>query len=229
MADGWIAADRGKCPHCGDSVRFERVPMMEAGRDSLLRGIGQEPAIAICPSCRSAVVDWVWKTWAKNRPGGALLQTEVKRMGVYPRSRRAVIPSEVASAVPAGARDYMEAVEVMEISRRAAAALARRALQVALRAASFTHPSRKLDKEIEVALQDPRTSATLGEKLRFVQHVGNDAAHPNVDFQGDLVEVTSEDLEVILAALEEFFDAYFVKPLRHAAVMEAQKKRKRGA
>lgn len=68
----------------------------------------------------------------------------------------------------------------------------------------------------------------LAEKLRFVQAVGNDAAHPNVDADGDLIEVRPEDLTVIIAALDEFFDAYFVKPARHAAIMKAREERKKG-
>lgn len=126
------------------------------------------------------------------------------------------------------ARDYREAVAVAHISTRASAALARRGLQAALRKCGFQAPSGRLNDEIGLALVDGRTSSVLAEKLRFVQSVGNDAAHPNVGADGDLIEVTTEDLSVIISALDEFYDAYFVKPARHAAIMKAREERKKG-
>lgn len=94
--------------------------------------------------------------------------------------------------------------------------------------AGFTAPSRKLNDEIGLALADGRTSAVLAEKLRFVQGVGNDAVHPNLGADGELIEVTLEDLTVIISALDEFFDAFFVKPARHAAIMKSRAERKKG-
>lgn len=216
-SSGWIGDDgRGRCPHCGDSVCFERVL---AGALGPLNG--EAPAIGVCPSCKKPVVDWVWQGVAP----GEVYPREVRRLGIYPHARTVKLPAEVPKDI---ARDYQEAVAVALSSTRASAALARRGLQTALRERGFKAPSKKLNDEIDLALKDPRTSSTLGEKLRFVQHVGNDAAHPNLDYLGDFIEVTPEDLEVIIAALDEFFDTYYVKPAKHAAVMKAREQRKKG-
>ena len=222
MPEAWVKETRGPCPHCGVLVQFIPVDVRETlhpSRESLLRM--QHPHVALCPSCLQPSVDWVWQAW--NRATSKLEET--RRLGIYPRARNASPPPEVPEAA---ARDYAEAVLVSQDSPRAAAALARRALQVSLRDLGFNHPTKKLHQEISLALADNRMPSTLGEKLRFVQGAGNDAAHPNLDFQGDLIETTPEDLTLIFAALDELFDAFYVKPVRHAAIMQARAARRNG-
>ncbi|WP_242346843.1 DUF4145 domain-containing protein [Anaeromyxobacter terrae] len=119
-------------------------------------------------------------------------------------------------------RDWDEAVAVSPISTRAAAALARRALQVTLRKKGFSAP--KLVKEIDLATASPDTPTSLREKLHVVREIGNDAAHPNEDEAGALVDVSSDDVEFMFETLIEAFDVYFVRPERHRKLLEARKK-----
>lgn len=235
----WIGEDgSGACPHCGVPVRFDN----EASHEHPVRGGHSQPFVkrgmdqpnqrihlATCTNCGRHVADWVCyrvKGYQNSRSGLSFpIEEVVGRVGVYPGARAPKVESEVPSAL---ARDYREAVAVSHISTRAAAALARRGLQTALRWCGFEAPSRKLNDEIGLALADNRTSSLLAEKLRFVQRVGNDAAHPNLGADGDLIEVTPEDLTVIVATLDEFYDVYIVKPARHAAIMKAHEERKKG-
>jgi hypothetical protein len=232
----WIEEDgSGTCPHCGVPVQYanlnaydhprqsvHRPPFVKQGVDGRAQGI----EVATCTACGQHVADWVWFDWVQGS-GSMTVPTRrvVRRVAAYPRTRTVKLDPEIP---PFLARDYIEAVAVAADSARAAAALARRGLQAALRDKGFVAPSKKLNDEIELALKDPRTSTTLGEKLRFVQRVGNDAAHPNRDYLGDFIDVTTGDLEVSIAALDEFFDAYYVKPERHAALMKARDERKKG-
>jgi hypothetical protein len=235
----WIEEDgSGVCPHCGVPVQYAnhtgyehpkpstRPPFVKKGLTQPL----QRVEMATCTSCGKHVADWVFfEDAGYERDGSTGLTHEVenvvRRVGAYPGARVPKVEPEV-TADPA--RDYREAVGVAHISTRAAAALARRGLQASLRQCGFTAPSRKLNDEIGLALADSRTSVVLAEKLRFVQGVGNDAVHPNLGADGDLIEVTLEDVMVIIAALDEFFDAFFVKPARHAAIMKAHQERKKG-
>jgi hypothetical protein len=176
--------------------------------------------LALCPQCEKFVLDWgrlvKRSTSTRERP-------EYEFEGIYPKFRQPSLPAEVPPEV---ARDAREAMLVASISRRAGAALGRRALQAALRLKGFGASSNKLYDEIEVASQSPDTPTTLREKLHFVRDVGNDGAHPNLDYQGAFVEVEEDDLNLLFETLREFFDVFFVRPARHAATMEARKKRK---
>jgi hypothetical protein len=230
----WIDDDRsGVCPHCGVPTHYTNLawhthPVSSVHRPPFKKQGVEEPdqaiEIATCTACGRHVADWVWFEYEEvNR--AEVSPRVLRRVGAYPASRAPKTPVEVPAML---VRDYAEAVAVSSISTRAAAALARRGLQAALRDRGFKAPSKKLNDEIELALKDARTSSTLGEKLRFVQRVGNDAAHPNLDYVGDFIEVTPEDLEVIVAALDDFYDAYYVKPARHEALMRARDERKKG-
>lgn len=236
----WIDEDgSGVCPHCGVPVQYANYTWHHHPKGSVhpapfvKKGVeqpNQHIEVATCTNCGKHVADWVFYREVGYTGGGhntLLMPVEevVARVGAYPGARVPKVEPEVPANL---ARDYREAVGVAHISTRAAAALARRGLQAALRARGFTAPSRMLNDEIALALADGRTSTVLAEKLRFVQVVGNDAVHPNPGADGDHIEVTREDLTVIIAALDEFFDAFFVKPARHAAIMKARVERKKG-
>ncbi|ACG72772.1 hypothetical protein AnaeK_1543 [Anaeromyxobacter sp. K] len=237
----WIEDDgSGVCPHCGVPVQYADYTWHYHPKGSVhpppfvKKGLTQHDQridVATCTKCGKHVADWVSYRQAGIEGGGGRntlpmpVYEVVQRVGAYPGSRAPKVEPEVP---PDLARDYREAVGVAHISTRAAAALARRGLQAALRGCGFKAPSRKVNDEIGLALADGRTSALLAEKLRFVQGVGNDAVHPNLAADGDLIEVTPEDVTVIIAALDEFFDGFFVKPARHAAIMKARAERKKG-
>jgi hypothetical protein len=127
-------------------------------------------------------------------------------------------------------RDYQEAHAIANLSTRGAAALARRALQHALRDRGFKHAkSRDLYDEIELATESKETPASLKDKLHFIRKVGADGAHPNPDHAGEIIDVTEDELVMLFETLDEFFDVYYVRPARHAAVMKAHEAKKKGA
>ena len=174
-----------------------------------------------CPLCAGLIVDLVE---CRKQMGG---DPEERRTRLLPKQDVAQqAPPQVTN--PEVRRDYAEAHATAPVSCRGAAALARRALQNALRDRGFTHSSSKLQKEIEAAEKSPEMPSSLREKLDFLREVGNAGAHPNVDHAGEIVDVTEGEIEMLLEILDEFFDVFFVRPAKHQGIREAQKARVKG-
>jgi endogenous inhibitor of DNA gyrase (YacG/DUF329 family) len=193
----WIPASfKTVCPYCG-----RHVLLTNTGQHGINVGY---VATARCPACSKPVVDLI---------------VEDEKHAVWPDSRTIPLPPEVPQEVT---RDWNEAIAVSPKSSRAAAVLARRALQITLRKAGFEAAT--LYKEIEKATASADTPSTLREKLHAVRDIGNAAAHPNEDPAGALVEVTEDEVEFLFEALQEAFDVYFVRPERHRKIMEARTK-----
>jgi hypothetical protein len=128
-------------------------------------------------------------------------------------------PAEVTN--PELRRDYTEAHAIREMSRRGAAALARRALQSALRDKGFKNDT--LYKEIEAAAESNDAPSSLREKLHFLRDKGNVGAHPIRDHAGEIADVDELELSMLFEVLDELFDVFYVRPARHKAVMDKHK------
>jgi Domain of unknown function (DUF4145) len=213
-----MAEETGECPHCGKGVGFEvheddsvYMPdvLPRSSSAGALKKIHYSMRTKHCPLCQKLIID-LWP------PIGG-------RRQIYPKRRIREPPAEVTNKEIR--RDYTEADETAETSVRGAAALARRALQGALREQGFTHPSKKLYREIEVAEASPRLTAELVEKLQFLKDVGNDGAHPNYDYAGEIIDVQPNELEMLMETLGEFFDVFYVRPARHKKTMEERRAR----
>jgi hypothetical protein len=163
---------------------------------------------------------------AENASQGFPAARRLKILRLYPSDPVRYPPEQVTN--PEIRRDYQEAHAVASKSLRGAAALGRRALQHALRDKGFKAPSKKLADEIKEAVKSPDAPSTLREKLTFIREVGNDGAHPNPDHAGEIVDVTEDEFKVLMEALDEFFDVFYVRPEKHKAIMEGRTKRVKG-
>jgi hypothetical protein len=118
---------------------------------------------------------------------------------------------EVPSAV---AGDYVDACNVEPVSKKAAAALARRCLQNLFHDQGISKAN--LEKEIEEAMLG--LPSNLADDIDAIRHVGNFAAHPTKSTStGEIVEVEPEEAEYLLDTLYDLFDHYYVKPAKSAA------------
>lgn len=198
----WIPhpTNRNTCPYCNIAIHWESIGTAVVSVAVL--------KVGVCPACSEFAVDVM-------RQGDATRSWRA----AWPHARRIAIPLEVDQEV---ARDWHEAVAVAPKSIRAAAILARRALQLTLRKKGFG--SRSLKAEIDLATASADTPTTLRDKLHVVRDIGNDAAHPNEDPEGALADVTAADLEFLFETLLEAFDVYFVRPERHRKLLEARNK-----
>jgi hypothetical protein len=146
-------------------------------------------------------------------------------MRVYPRGGKfPPAPSAVPDQIAA---DYSEANEVLPISPKAAAALARRCLQAILSAQGFTGSN--LVRQIEKALDEKDAGkalpTSLHENIDAIRNFGNFSAHPISDQTTlQIVEVEEGEAEWCLELLTDMFDHYYVRPAiaaeRRAALAE---------
>ena len=203
----------GRCPHCARTVKFQPV----LGKDGSEAGVVvnlhdplvednpvflQEPPrwrrfrVLQCPSCWDVIV-WMftWNTCEADR--------ELRR--IYPlRSNHPPVPAGTPAHI---ARAYEEAAHVLQVSPNAAAALARRALQLILREVSGVRQA-NLKAEIEA------TRGTLPpwiiEALDNVRKVGNFALHPEKDeMTGTVVETEPGEAELTVSLVEALLQHLF--------------------
>lgn len=208
MSEPLSPGAKGRCPHCKLSVRFEfpddwRVkiasfrPVMDFTTEVRAH-------VAACPDCTTPVIDLVWV----DIPDYG--DTEVtKFVRAYPEhaSTRLDPPPEVPEAIRV---DYREAAAAEPISRRAAAALARRCLQSTLHHLGFK--AKNLFQEIELVANAPGASSQLRQSLHMVREIGNYAAHPLPDGNGDFLNVEPGEVDALFDTLDDLFDNFFVKP-----------------
>jgi hypothetical protein len=113
------------------------------------------------------------------------------------------------------AQDYTEACQVLPISAKASAALARRCLQTILR--EYGYKARDLAQEIELALNEKDASKAMPMSLRDtidgIRNFGNFSAHPITDLTTlQIIDVEPHEAEYCLEAIEEAFEHFYVRP-----------------
>lgn len=190
----------GKCPHCHVVNRFEKAKN-EAGYLTSGEAYYDEEKKVVyldvcqCTHCRKIIISF-------------------KGQMIYPFGvTRSKAPAEVPKEI---AEDFNEACLVEPLSKKAAAALARRCLQTMLREQGIK-PS-DLVIEIEEAMKT--LPSHLGESIDAIRHIGNFGAHPNKSkITGEVVDVEPGEAEWTLDVLEELFDFYYVRP----AITKAKK------
>jgi len=215
MSEPLSPGAKGRCPHCKLSVRFEfpedwRIKIVNFSPDMISSDMGWTSEIrahvASCPDCNTPVIDLVWLDIPNYNYGDAEV-TKVVRAFPEHASARAEPPPEVPEPIRV---DYREAAAVEHISRRAAAALARRCLQSTLHHLGFK--AKNLFQEVELVANAPGASSQLRQSLHMVREIGNYAAHPLPDGNGDFLNVEPGEVEALFDALDDLFDNFFVKP-----------------
>lgn len=126
---------------------------------------------------------------------------------IYPLwSTRSSAPIEVPTKI---AEDFNEACLVESLSKKAAAALARRCLQNILHDKGIT--KRDLNLEIEEAIKTLPTH--LADSIDSIRVVWNFAAHPIKNTNtGEITEVEEWETEWVLDVIEQLFDFYYTQP-----------------
>jgi hypothetical protein len=121
------------------------------------------------------------------------------------------------------AADYVEACQVLPLSAKASAALARRCLQAMLHAHGYKN--KDLAKEVQQLLDEKDPTKALPRPIHqtvdAVRHFGNFSAHPINDKTSlQVIEVEPEEAEWCLEILESLFEHFYVGPAA-AAVKRA--------
>jgi hypothetical protein len=188
-----------QCPHC--TIQFHDNWLTHP----IIRGdytLGDWAyQTAVCPKC--------------DKPTIIVFNSDFE-FQVYPLgANRGPIPKEVPKDIAA---DYIEACNVLPISAKASAALARRCLQNILHRAGYR--DRDLAREIDLLLNDPTVPATTRQTVDAIRNFGNFSAHPiNDKTTLQVIEVEPEEAEWCLETIEELFDHFYVGP----AIAKAKK------
>lgn len=117
--------------------------------------------------------------------------------------------------------DYREAVETLDASPRASAALSRYCLQKLIRRKAAIKKG-TLDSEIQELLQQNNLPSYIRADIDAIRNIGNYAAHPSEShIDGEIIDVTREEAEWLVDILGRLFDFYFVQPAESARKREA--------
>jgi hypothetical protein len=198
-----------KCPHC--TIHFYAEWQIEKIRDHRGNyGSGEWLSRTTrCPKCGKPIIV------VENPPNKFSLQ-------VYPiGANRGPVPKEVPKDI---ATDYTEACNVLPISAKASAALARRCLQHMLHQNGYK--DRDLATEIGLLLNeaDPKKalSLTTRQTVDAIRNFGNFSAHPiNDQTTLQIIDVEPHEAEQCLETIEELFDHFYVGPAIAKAKKEA--------
>ena len=115
------------------------------------------------------------------------------------------------------AAEYQEAFQVLEVSSKASAALARRCLQNLIRKQEGIE-GRTLYDEIQRLLATKKLPQYLADDLDAIRVVGNFAAHPIKNTNtGAVVPVEPQEAEWMLDLLTELLDFYFEREVKSKA------------
>lgn len=181
-----------------------------------------------CPACGREIVEL---TEGPSVSTSSNLGRGIKFTGE--KSTRLVVPFASSrppcppDAPPAIQQDYNEACQILSLSPKASAALARRALQHILRDAGKFN-GKTLYDEIEMAQSDKTIPDGLREQLHAVREIGNWAAHPELHDGSIIADVEPDEAEWTLDVVESLVDHYFVAPAKRKAKLDKLKQKQEG-
>jgi hypothetical protein len=165
---------------------------------------------AICPDCKKTTIELAAPVPARTGP---LADSQRRWRQVHPvGSNRGPVAPEVPKPIAA---DYVEACQVLPLSAKASAALARRCLQAMLYAHDYK--DKDLAKQIEQLLNEGDPMKALPRALHgtvdAIRNFGNFSAHPIDDKTSlQVIEVDPEEAEWCLQILEDLFEHFYVGP-----------------
>ncbi len=195
-----------QCPHC--TIHFhENWDVNQLSRGD--RNISWAYRTAHCPGCDEITIQFSKSRW--NGHSGNYVYESWSQLFPF-GSNRGPVPPEVPPDI---SRDYIEACQVLSISTKASAALARRCLQSILRAHGYK--ASDLAREIDLLLNeaDPKKAIplTLRTTVDGIRNFGNFSAHPITDVTSlQIIDVDPHEAEWCLEILEEMFQHFYVRP-----------------
>lgn len=216
------------CPYCSihfsiagvgayhSPVNFESPHRLFYGEPSRASGGEKEFTISChrCPDCNGQII-WLNELGSRPEdPSEAWDREIVATTLLYPRWPRRALPKATPEDI---AHEYQEAFQVLDLSPKASAALARRCLQNLIRKQEGIE-ERTLYEEIQRLLATKKLPQYLADDLDAIRVVGNFAAHPIKNTNtGEVVPVEPEEAEWTLDLLTELLDFYFEREVRSKA------------
>ncbi|WP_315810493.1 MULTISPECIES: DUF4145 domain-containing protein [unclassified Bradyrhizobium] len=208
-----------KCPHCTIFFHDSWIEdtFQRHGHNLVPDRINQDLywyyRTAYCPECQRVIIEVARKRNRNSDPEWEIIVPKGATRGPAPPE----VPVDIV-------RDYLEACDVLPISAKASAALARRCLQAMLRSAGYR--AKDLAKEVDLLLNEPDPKKALTHQLRetvdAIRNFGNFSAHPIDDKTTiQVIEVEPHEAEWCLDVIEELFQHFYVGPAKAKAKKDA--------
>lgn len=206
-----------KCPYCGCELVWgpEELCTINVTHEDLIEtGMERETWVLShkrCGECKRPLIVMIRHLFRLDPFGGGPFSDEIgepKLQPLWPRTGwRERCPPEVPEEV---AVDYNEACAVIDISPTAAAALARRCMQLILVNEAGAPKSKSLKQQIEAVVNDPNTPKHVKNDLDDLRQIGNLSAHANEDVTGQVLRAEPDEAEWTLETLRTLFEHYYV-------------------
>jgi len=213
----------GVCPHCGSFSTFQGrsdAPVTPGHHDPKAK---RETYIIIqmasCPACNGLVIGACEFDDLQCRKLRA--STHLWPLPIWPDHAPDDIDPEIK-------KYYYESRGILPLSPAGSAVLARRCLQHVIRK-RLGITKATLFHEIDAAVERPELSQPTKESLHDVRQIGNWAAHPTLDQAAALMDVTKEEAEYTLEALEMVFEDLYVSTARASSMKKKIAERKSGS
>lgn len=199
------------CPHCQHKVTltkerrsFEIHYLTIDNEDGKLAILTE---FRICPNteCRKASLLAALTRWQFDSYNNRELVTpSIRVWSIIPASSARPFPSYVPQPIR---EDYEEGCSIRDLSPKASATLARRALQGILRDFYHVKPGRLVD---EISQLKATMEPELSTAIEGVRKVGNIGAHMEADINV-IVDVDPEEAQVLLELVETMIEETYVR------------------
>lgn len=199
-----------RCPHCDHKVtitesRFSsgvHFLYLENRRDKMC----VRSAFLVCPNedCREPTLEVSLHKWHYENTSARIDWPPFEKRRLIPRSDARAFPEYVPAPIR---EDYEEACLIRELSPKAAATLARRALQGILRDYYQVKPGRLVD---EIDALESTMEPELFEAIHGVRTVGNIGAHMEKDIDV-IVEVDPDEADLLIELVETMIEETYVR------------------
>lgn len=192
------------CPTCGRHTTITSPNYTRSCLDLICRETPDDLGIEIwgqlieCPNpeCHAQSFSVKVNRGSRNRSAGRLDSRSDQPVGIGKFTFLPTTPQPLSSHIPAGVlSDYNEAYLISQLSPKASATLARRALQGMVRDFFQVAGKRTLHAELEAI--KPHCDPALYEAMMAVKSVGNIGAHPEQDVSL-IVDVEPGEAETLL-------------------------------
>jgi hypothetical protein len=206
-----------KCPHCEHDVTIsERDASAESHQLYIKNAVGQHLLISrfvVCPNaaCRKYSLDASLFDTAMSANGDRVIKTPVGTWRLVPWGKSRTFSDYVPRAIR---DDYHEACSIVDLSSKAAATLARRAVQGIIRD-YWKIVKNTLNKELEELAGRVGSDITreTWESVDAVRSIGNIGAHMEKDINV-IVDVDPDEAKLLIELVEALIEDTYVA--RHA-------------
>lgn len=206
-----------KCPYCGHSqvATDMNASDMSIGLRNSASKYGAAAIRFISASClekECRELSLRVEIGEADKFTGTQISKKLRAFRLMPSGRIAKVPACVPDPIK---QDYSEACDIVSISPKAAATLARRALQGMIRDFAQISKDRLIDevRELKTLVEQGKAPSDVSplsvQAIDDVREIGNIGAHMEKDI-GLIIDIEPEEATILLELVEQLFEDWYV-------------------